>query len=127
MDYKLDSEWNYAQAYLKRIDDCFILCNSCKLQHNYSGWFDALLALYDELAAQMKTEAPEGIDSEVKTAEEMRDRCREIINNASSIEGSILQRRLSDFEIYLRRIMKLRGMDLPRKPDPSKALMESRG
>lgn len=126
MDYKLDSEWNYAQAYLKRIDDLFIMANSFKLKHDYKLWYDVLLALHDELAAQMKDTAPNGELSEVDVSKAFRDRC-EVISGQSVVEHGVVHRRLSDWEVYLRRIMKLRGMDLPRKPDPSRALMDSRG
>jgi hypothetical protein len=114
-----ESGWNYADAYLQRIDKLFQTSTFCKMTLNYKGWFESLLALHDELAAQMT-----GKDEE-KTSNEFRDKIQPLVltMGRNNVDPYIIRKMLSDWEIHMRKVMRSRNMDLPRRADPSKAFL----
>jgi hypothetical protein len=116
-DYRtLDSEWNFALAYFKRLDNLCILCNLAQANGNFVKWFDIICVLHKELKPQMKPEEKEKI-------QKLRDRCIVLIKNAPRVEKYTFNDNLEALEDELRFIMKERGMDMPRKSDPSRALL----
>ena len=112
-----ESNWNYAEAYLKRVDSLFQAANMYKLMGNNTGWFETLCSVHDELAAQMKGD-------EEKESTDLREKCKKYVNIGHGIDAWLVKKTLSSWEIFMRKIMKERGMDLPRKFDPSKAMFK---
>lgn len=125
MDYKSDeSNWNYADAYLKRIDHLFILANGAKMTNNYQWWFECLCALHDELVAHMKTTKGKGEEySEEDVSKNFRKRARGLLDKGSMLEISVLRNCFSDWEVHMRRVMRSRQMDLPRRDDKNFAVL----
>lgn len=116
-DYRTDdSEWNFALAYFKRLDDVMKVCNLHKFQNNFNGWFEGLLVLYDELYPQMKPDEREAINK-------LKNKCEQLVKNSGGVDKYTLKNNLSRFEREMRVVMKSRGMDMPRKSDPSRALL----
>jgi hypothetical protein len=116
-DYRtLDSEWNFALAYFKRLDEALRYGNLCKMQGNMSGWLEALLILHDELYPQMKPEEKEKL-------EELKNRAIKLVKQGGAADKFTFKGLLSNYDRELRVIMKERGMDMPRKSDPSRALL----
>lgn len=123
-NYKtLDSEWNYAAAYMQRIDELFRYANAYKTTDNYQGWFKYLLALHDELLPQMKENADKKLD-EKEISKDLRDKAQTWISAGRQAKAWDVHKTLSRWEEHLRNVMKERGMDLPRKLDPGSSLLQ---
>jgi len=117
-NYKtLDSEWNFALAYFKRLDECLRIGNFAKGKNDFKMWLEALLMLHDELSPQMEKEEAEDI-SKLKT------KCIRMVKlGNNSVDVYTMKQCLSDNEVGMRMVMKRRGMDMPRKSDPGRALL----
>jgi len=120
------TEWNQAQAYMQRMDNLLKLANNSSLIDDYDNWYDAIEALYRELAPRMTSE-------EARDARKLIFIARNFVkinpNNRQKLGLAIWKFRdsLSDAEVYLRRIMKIRGMDLPAREDPGSSLLSDKG
>lgn len=106
---------------MMRIDKLFQLANFCKTTGDYQGWFKHLLALNDELSAQMK-EDKDPLKDEKKISLELRDKCHTWVYGRGAKLWDV-HKMLSKWEEHLRYVMKERGMDLPRKLDPGSSLL----
>lgn len=116
-NYKTDdSEWNFALAYFNRLDNAIKVCNLNKFQNNYRAWFDALWILHDELYPQMKSE-------ERVVLEKLKNHSLQLVKAGGNVDVFTMRNALSNYERELRLIMKERGMDMPRKSDPTRALL----
>lgn len=112
----MDSEWNFALAYFKRLDEALRLANFAKFKNDFGNWLEALLILHDELVPQMKPEELEAINK-------LKQECIKLIKARANVENYTLKQKISDYEVKLRVVMKERGMDMPRKSDPGRALL----
>ena len=120
----LDSEWNEAKAYFYRIHLTLMAANDASLRHDHSGHFDALVRLHTELVAQMSEEPEQKGEMETK-AEQLKTMCERFLYSKNpNIDQRVLTSKLFDYERHLRFIMKIRKMDMPRKRDPKRALMD---
>lgn len=109
-----DSEWNEAKALFYRIHENLNGSNHASLMKDYSSQLSFLFNVHREISGQMKT-------SEEEKARVMHRQIRSLISiknmNAQSISD-----KLYEYELHLRTIMKDRKMDIPRRPDPGKAM-----
>lgn len=112
----LDSEWNFALAYFKRWDEALRMANLSKFNSDWNKWLEALFILNDELVPQMKPE--ERIE-----VNELKQKCIKVMKARMNVDTYTMKGIISEYEVKLRIIMKERGMDMPRKSDPSRALL----
>jgi hypothetical protein len=62
-------------------------------------------------------------DEEQKKLDELRQRATTLAKQSGNVDRYTFKGLLSNYERELRVIMKERGMDMPRKSDPSRALL----
>lgn len=112
----MDSEWNEAKAYFYRIHLTLAASDQAAMVKNYDSQLSALFTLHRELSAQMK-------DDELKLAEDLYRKCNQFISfRNNNVRTDIIITSLYQYELHLRKVMKLRKMDLPRQRDPGAAL-----
>lgn len=114
----LDSEWNQAKATHMRIHFALMACKEAKYSWNMSAWYLGLVDFYAELSGSMTD--PE-VKNEWTKLQELRS-VRDTENMDESVQDIFM-----DVELGLRKIMRERGLDLPRKRDPGKALLDDKG
>ena len=113
----LDSEWNEAKAYFYRIHLAISASDDAGLRRDYQQQLLALFTLHRELSGQMK-------DDELSKADGLYNKASQVISLSSrhNMNQNILVKTLYEYELFLRKIMKVRKMDLPRQRDPGAAL-----
>jgi len=114
-EINFDSQWNMASAYFYRCHVELAMSNHLGAIGDYRNQYMRLFNLHKELSGQMKPE-------ELKEVERLEEQTRYIINE-KNVSVQLVRKRLYDYEIYMRQIMKLRKMDLPRSKDPGKAIL----
>lgn len=119
----LDSEWNEAKAFFYRIHLAISASDDAALRKDSAAQLLALYTLHRELMGQMK-------DEELEEATKLYMQANKIVNlsnrhRISNVLNNSVIKRLYDYELYLRQVMKKRKMDLPRQRDPGAALMRS--
>ena len=133
--YQEESIFNMALAYLKRIDRLLTLSTMHCMNNNIRGWSTSLVSLLRELSVKLTEEEYDKIDGtevtlhEVKKNDIKREDCtmknvNALINNPISFHNNkkeILYM-MHHIEIKMRRQMQKKGMLLPSKDDPSKAI-----
>jgi hypothetical protein len=122
-----DTEWNFALAYLKRIDMLLQKCNYYKTIQDYNNWLLNLDAVHTEIHPRLESITKEGkiISDESKEADNLFNTAKTqvVLINKGNIDKWIIHRSLSNYERYLRNILRLRGMDMPKKTDPGHSLL----
>ena len=127
---RLQSEFSGDVNYLNRLNVLLYCCNDAALNLDAHEWFHTLMVLYRELSTEMK------VDKKTKKSKEM-DKCEEFIEaiapmisknvddinkKGTKIITSDLHKKLHQFEIYLRSIIKSSGLQNKMKEDASHAL-----
>jgi hypothetical protein len=111
-----DSEWNMASSYFYRCHVLLYESNQYGSMGDFQSQYLSLFNLHKELSGQMKPD-------ELEHTEELESQAR-IAVSSKNIMQQVKRKILYDYEIYMRQIMKLRKMDLPRSKDPSKAIID---
>lgn len=150
MEYKEESIFNMALAYLKRIDKLLYICDMASMSRDIEKWNNTLNAVYRELCIRMNSEEREeieGIDINIidKNKDDKLDNKEiQIINNLKrehanfkninflcNNQAYLYKYRkhilflLSELEIKLRIKMQEKGMLLPSKDDPRRAIISN--
>lgn len=110
-----DSQWNMASSYFYRCHVLLYESNNYGSMGDFKSQYLSLFNLHKELSGQMKPD-------ELKETEELESQAR-IAVSSKHIGEALVRKVLYDYEIYMRQIMKLRKMDLPRSKDPGKAIL----
>jgi hypothetical protein len=110
-----DSEWNSAEQFFRQLGLIQAAINDCTIRRDNKGLLDALYTLHKQLIGQMKEE-------ELNQAWNLMIQADRMVND-NRFNPSSERKKLFDYELYLRRIMKVRKLDLPRSKDPSRALL----
>lgn len=113
----IKSEWNQAEAYMRRLDYCCVLLNEAKARHDFEAWKEGLFALYMELVGLMKEDERQEAEKLIQFAENA------II---ASIQPANTFKRFLTAEKYLRIIIQKKGLLVPMKDDPRTAMMNSK-
>lgn len=139
MNQNLESQFNIAFEYLKRINGLFYYCQRAALSKDVDKWADYLRALYREGSIRMSNEELDGFIGKNYTVEESKIINFEITEkdynfklvyymlNNPTIKAKykhVLMYILDGLEVKLRLVMQAKGMLLPSKRDPTKAIME---
>ena len=133
MEYQEESIFNMAFAYLKRIDKLLYLCDLSSKNHDVYEWTNILNILFREIVVKLT-------DDEIKIFEGEQMDIKFIINNlddcvnfrsvnllCNNIRYSKVYRKellylLNKLEMNLRIKMQKKGMLLPSKDDPRRAI-----
>jgi hypothetical protein len=122
-----DSDWNFALAYLKRIDQLLQQCNYYKTKRDYDNWLLTIDALHTELYPRLEKTTKDGvvIVDEDKESNILRNIAMTQVKmmTKGNYDKWIIHGSLSTYERYLRNILRLRGMDLPKKSDPGHSML----
>ncbi len=113
-EVNFDSQWNMASAYFFRIHTAFVYSNYYGAKGDYSNKYQHLFNIHLELSGQMKPD-------ELKICQKLDEESRVALFNRGNV--LVLKQALYNYEIFLRQVMKLRRMDLPRNKDPSRAII----
>ncbi len=133
--YQEESIFNMALAYLKRIDRLLTLSTMHCMNNNIMGWSTSLVSLLRELSVKLTDEEYDEIDGKKVTIHKVKENdikkedctmknVNALINNPVSFHTNKKQIlfMLHHIEIKMRRQMQKKGMLLPSKDDPSKAI-----
>ena len=147
MEYQEESIFNMALAYLKRIDKLLYLCNMSSLNGDILKWNNFLRAYYRELSIKFTDEEKEEIEGkepfliDINKSETLDNQEQSVLKNLkkdhanfNNINLLINNQRyyntyrkqilflLDALEIKLRGKMQEKGMGLPSKDDPRRAI-----
>ena len=118
------SRWNYAQAYLQAIREIENECIRASMEKDFKRWLSGIKAFYREVHRVMKDKEREEAANKIKRAEAEVNRN----TNIMAYHGEALKERLcTEIEVYLKDVLKRRGMALPTEADPGRSLLEDRG
>ena len=120
-----DSDWNEATTYLFRIHAALLVSDEAKMKNDFERQLNALYTVHGELSAQMVDN--KGLDDGLKRAELLWSKAYNVVSihkNKRNISNLIVLRALYDYELHLRLVMKKRKMDMPRRRDLSRSLLE---
>lgn len=136
--YQEESIFNMALAYLKRIDRLLTLCQHSAFSGDIDGWVNHLRGVYRECAVKLSPDEEKELEGDPKvkvTMETLTDNVIEkkeatfrnifiLINNPLTKKKyrTTIMFLLDALEIKLRRMLQKKGMLLPSKDDPSKAI-----
>ena len=114
-EINFDSQWNMAAAYFFRIHTAFVWSNHYGSKGDWTNKYQHLFNIHLELSGQMKPE-------ELKECEKLEENSR--ICLSKNVNPMVVRQALYNYEVFLRQIMKLRRMDLPRSKDPGRAILD---
>jgi hypothetical protein len=114
-----DTEWNFALAYLRRIDQLLQKCNYYKGIRDFDNWWLSIDSVHTEI--QPRFENKEG--DEVEKLRTIAKNQVTLYIKKNNIDRNIIHDSLNAYERYLRNILRLRGMDMPKKTDPGHSLL----
>jgi hypothetical protein len=120
-----DSDWNEATTYLFRIHASLWVNDEAKMSSQYKKQLSALYTVHGELSAQMVDN--KGNDDGLKKAEELWSKAHSIVglwDAKRNVSEVLVLKALYNYELHLRLVMKKRKMDMPRRRDLSKSLLE---
>ena len=119
----LDSEWNEAKGYFFRIHLTLLASDQASMNKNYEAQLLALHTLHRELSAQFKK--LKEID-EASKADMLFTNAFNVVqmSKRNRVSDLVLLKTLYEYESFLRRIMRERKMDMPRRMDPGTALLQ---
>lgn len=124
-----DTEWNFALAYLKRIDVLLQKCNYYKTLRDYDNWLLNIDATHTEIHPRLQVNRKSDgtlINDELDESEKLATTARNqltLFQNKGNIDRWIIHSSLNKYERYLRNILRLRGMDMPKKTDAGHSLL----
>ena len=124
-DGSSDSDWNEATTYLFRIHAALLVSDESKMRNDFERQLNALYTVHGELSAQMVDN--KGADDGLKKAEELWSKAYNAVSiykSKRNISNLIVLKALYNYEVHLRLVMKKRKMDMPRRRDLSKSLLE---
>lgn len=93
MEESTKPTFNFSLATLQRLHDSLVLCNECKINHNYEAWFDALDVVFSEIYPMI--DEPEQYEIMLNDAEKLKNRYIGILNENNALP----QRKRGDFDI----------------------------
>lgn len=111
----MDSEWNAAVQFFVEIGKCYSLINESTLRNDNKTLFQTLYTLHKHILGQMKP------DERTKAMELHRK--AEIVVHDGRYNPGLEKVRLYEYEQYLRDILRIRKLDIPRSKDPAKAIL----
>lgn len=109
----LSTEWNQAKAYQYRLHEISERLGDAKRNVDFNTWSNELWNFYSELSSQMIDEEANSIKQSLLTA----DNLLRLSQNKNRRFMAYL-----NCEVAMRRVMRDRGMLLPEKDDPAKAI-----
>ncbi len=132
-DYHQESIFNMALAYLKRIDKLLYLSDMCAMQGNADKWTNTLNILFRELCVKLQPDEISELTGEDKDIEFIINHYDQCINfrslnklcnhpRYSKTKRKILLYLLNELEMKIRIKMQVKGMLLPSKDDPRRAI-----
>jgi len=137
-NYREESKFNMALAYLKRIDMLLYMCQMSATRCDVGGWTNNLRSVYREASVRLSDEEKKEILGDYKTPIE-KELTTKILSEEDSTFKNVyfltkdLRSRkmyhnkimflLDGLEIKLRLKLQQRGMLLPSKSDPTKAIL----
>ena len=117
------NEFNMAVSYLNRLNSILYSADNAALELDAHGWYHSLHTLFRELSTEMTNEE---IKEWKAKAEALNDK---VISQAKTNQrlqvmsiSKELYSSLSDFELFLRKILKESGLQGKMKQDPRKAI-----
>ena len=139
-DYKLESQFNMAMAYLMRIDKLLYFCQRHAVKEELMEWAKYLRAVYREASVRLGPNEiidilgnpKEKIDFKKLTDDVIEDHECNFKNIYFLLNNPVYQKRfktrimflLDNLEVKLRRMLQQKGMLLPSKRDPTKAILD---
>lgn len=117
------SEFNMAVSFLTRLNYFFYVCDLASMHLDVNQWFHGLAILYRELTGYMSEE-------EITTKQKELFDIVPALNNYLRLKNSKmnpeipgeLYKKLNDFEIFIRKVLKDSGLQTKMKDDPRFAL-----
>jgi hypothetical protein len=124
-----DTDWNFALAYLKRLDVLLQQCNYFKSISDYDNWLLSINSVHDEIFPRLEVvKKRDGtlVCDEFKEADALFDKAKNIIyySRKGNVDSWLIRKTLSDYERFLREVLRKRGMDMPKKLDPGHSLLQ---
>ncbi len=133
-----ESVFNMALAYLKRIDKLLTLCQHSAFTGNTEGWLNHLRGVYREASVRLKEDERKEItgkdqkinlktllDNNIQEKEATFKNINYLINDVriKNQHKKTILFLLDSLEIKLRTKLQQKGMLLPSKQDPTKAVL----
>ncbi len=124
-----DTDWNFAVAYLKRIDIALQKCNYFKGIRDYDNWLLNIDIVHTEIYPRLEIEKKRDgtlICDEYTESDHLKQIAKVNVSSwkrKGNIDSWIIHDSLSNYERFLRNVMRKRGMDMPKKQDPGHALL----
>ncbi len=137
--YQEESVFNMALAYLKRIDTLLYLCQQAAMAGHIDNWTNNLRGVYREVSVRLTDIEKEEIlgsnttinlqtltDDIIKEEEANFKSVYFLLNNKmyKAKHKKIIMFLLDALEVKLRKKLQKKGMLLPSKKDPTKAIMD---
>ncbi len=138
-EHQAESVFNMALAYLKRIDKLLYLCQQSAMMGNVDNWTNNLRGVYREASVRLTEDEKDDIlgkkyqvdvdkliDSEITNDETNFKSIYFLLNNPTlKIKHKrVIMFLLDGLEIKIRKRLQEKGMLLPSKNDPTKAVMD---
>lgn len=106
------SEFNYALAYLERINHTFYFISQNYLSDNYYGWMKGLSLLYREVSTKMKQKERDAFENQLKSLySKVHDYENQKMRTGKSIMNAQTHWELVEFENKIRSIIKESGIE----------------
>lgn len=125
-----ESDWNYAKSYLQRIDEQFRMANYSSTVADFKAWLVALHNVHGEIESRMvkNYHASKGVEeNEPERAKELSKNCQQLVDGfykgTMSVDMWTVRDTLKAYGVYLKEVMRRRGLDMPNRQDPGGALL----
>jgi hypothetical protein len=116
------SEFNMAVSYLNRMNALLYTCDEAAMTLDIYTWFHTLMALYRELSTEMKDAEINQFEKTILSIEpQINLNLHESERGREAVEPEVYNK-LHRFEISLRRVLKVSGLQMKMQEDAMKAL-----
>jgi hypothetical protein len=114
---RAQSEFNMAISYLNRLNGLFYLCDEYSMGMDAYNWMMTLVTLFRELSTHMKEQEIEERKTQLKQLFEMINKHNQSIMRGKTGINEELYWKLSDFELFIRRVLKESGLETKMQND----------
>ena len=124
MSDRSQSEFNMAVSYLNRLNALFYMADDAAIELDVYNWSHTLMAIFRELSTEMKEEEVQRFNEEAHSIQDEVSRKIGNYNRTGTNKGiePELYKKIHNFELKLRRILKEAGLQNKMLDDAGAAL-----
>jgi hypothetical protein len=117
------SEFNMAVSYLNRLNDLFYSVDQASIRLDIVAWYHSLMALFRELSTEMKQDEITQYETEMisNTMPLLKTHILNLQKGLNEVDPK-LYRKLHNFELFLRKVLKESGLQQKIMESAEKAL-----